>query len=60
MSKPMTFKKGDILTVTFTNGVDAGGKAVLLTIERAEVLGCPTAGCSFLTGTWTVRTTMLR
>ncbi|GEM_PF-2347846 len=40
MSKPMTFKKGDILTVTFTNGVDAGGKAVLLTIERAEVLGC--------------------
>ena len=34
------FKKGDILTITFRNGVDAEGKPVWLTLERAEVLGC--------------------
>jgi len=40
MAKPMTYKKGDILTVTFRNGVDAHGKDILMTLERAEVLGC--------------------
>ena len=40
MVKTMTFKKGDILTVTFRNGVDDKGKDMLLTLERAEVLGC--------------------
>jgi hypothetical protein len=36
----MTYKKGDILTITFRNGYDAEGKPVMLTLERAEVLGC--------------------
>jgi len=40
MAKTMTFKKGDILTVTFKNGVDSKGKDILVTLERAEVLGC--------------------
>lgn len=40
MTKPMTYKKGDILSVTFRNGVDARGKDILMTLDRAEVLGC--------------------
>lgn len=36
----MTYKKGDILTITFRNGYDAEGKPVMMTLERAEVLGC--------------------
>jgi hypothetical protein len=36
----MTYKKGDILSVTFRNGVDARGKDILMTLDRAEVLGC--------------------
>ena len=36
----MTYKKGDILSITFRNGVDREGKPVMMTIERAEVLGC--------------------
>jgi hypothetical protein len=36
----VTYKKGDILSITFRNGYDAEGKPVMLTLERAEVLGC--------------------
>lgn len=32
------FSKGDIVSITFRNGVDRSGNAVLLTLERAEVL----------------------
>ena len=33
------YKKGDILSITFRNGYDRDGKPVLMTLERAEVLG---------------------
>jgi hypothetical protein len=36
----MTFRKGDVISITFRNGVDARGKDILMTLERAEVLGC--------------------
>ena len=36
----MTYRKGDVLSVTFRNGVDAQGKDILMTLDRAEVLGC--------------------
>ena len=35
-----TLKKGDIISITFRNGVDAEGNPVLTTLDRAEVLGC--------------------
>jgi len=34
------YRKGDILSITFRNGYDGDGKPIMLTIERAEVLGC--------------------
>ena len=33
------YKKGDILSITFRNGCDSDGKPLMLTLERAEVLG---------------------
>ena len=36
----MTYKKGDILSITFRNGLDRDGKPIIMTIDRAEVLGC--------------------
>lgn len=34
------YKKGDILSITFRNGYDNAGKPVMVTLDRAEVLGC--------------------
>jgi hypothetical protein len=33
-----TFKKGDLVVITFRNGVDSKGKDILVTLERSEVL----------------------
>jgi hypothetical protein len=33
-----TFKKGDLVIITFRNGVDKKGKDILVTLERSEVL----------------------
>ena len=32
------FKKGDLVVITFRNGVDKKGKDVFVTLERSEVL----------------------
>ena len=34
------YRKGDILSITFRNGYDCNGNPIMMTIERAEVLGC--------------------
>jgi hypothetical protein len=34
------YKKGDILSITFRNGYDLNGKPIMMTLDRAEVLGC--------------------
>ena len=34
------FRKGDILSITFRNGYDKDGNPSMLTLDRAEVLGC--------------------
>ena len=35
-----TLKKGDIISITFRNGVDGKGNPVFTTLDRAEVLAC--------------------
>jgi len=36
----MTYKKGDILSITFRNGYDSKGNPIMMTLDRVEVLGC--------------------